>query len=322
MNPFVFSSDNKRYHTFSFWLKEHFGHRVFKVPLDAGFGCPNRDGTCGSTGCHFCSGQRSGEFGGNRHDSLRTQFETVRQTLGQKWQTDRYIAYFQAGTATYAPTETLRKIYSEALSFEGVVGLSVATRADCLPDETVALLSELSSRVFLMVELGLQTVHDKTALALGRGHSFAQFLAGFEKLQKANIPTVVHLINGLPGETPQMMRQSAKILADLRPFGAKIHMLQVLKNTPLGEVFANTPFAVLTKEEYIALVCDQIALFPPETVLMRLTGDGDHTALLAPQWSVNKRSVLAGIDKELVRRQSFQGKNYNPERKSFDASDL
>lgn len=310
MEGFPYSDDNKRYHTWNYYLRRRYGQKVCKIPLNAGFGCPNRDGTCGKSGCSFCSGLLSGDFGGNPALDLSTQFESVRQEMDKKWPGARYLAYFQAGTNTYAPVQVLREKFEEALSFPGVVGLSVATRADCLPDPVLDLLEELSKKTDLWVELGLQSVHDQTGQRIGRGHDYAAFLSGYEALKSRGIAVCVHLINGLPGESRDMMLESVRQVGALRPFAVKLHLLHLLKGTPLAKEYEKAPFPLLEKEAYVSLVCDQLSLLPPETVIQRLTGDGDRAQLLGPLWSVRKREVLNAIDQEMARRNAYQGDHF------------
>ncbi|MBQ5989493.1 MAG: TIGR01212 family radical SAM protein [Oscillospiraceae bacterium] len=308
MNEFAISGDNKRYYTQNRFLRETFGEKVVKLSLNAGFTCPNRDGTCGTGGCIYCSPMLSGDFSGNSGSSLTDQMKEQIALLSEKWKSSSYIAYFQAGTNTYAPVEKLSALFSEALAFPGTKGLTVATRADCLPDDVLKLLGDLSEQTFLTVELGLQTIHDKTAELINRGHTFGIFLESFEKLKSMGIRTCIHIINGLPGETRKMMLETAERVSGLHPGCIKIHMLHITKGTNLSEMYRTAPFPLLSKEEYISLVCDQIELTTPDIVIERVTGDGDKRILEAPLWTCDKRSVLNGIDKELKRRDSFQGK--------------
>ncbi len=305
-NPFCFSYDNKRYHTFDYEMKRLFGHKVVKVPLDAGFTCPNLDGSKGTGGCTYCGSRGAGEFAG-KGGTLAEQFEDGKRTLSRKWPSAQYLAYFQAHSNTYAPVSRLRSLFEEALSLDGVKGLCVATRADLLPDDVLNLLDALNRRTFLTVELGLQTVHDQTAERINRCHSFAEFLKGYSALGERGIRACVHLINGLPGETWEMMVETAEQVAALSPWGIKIHMLHIIKGTKLAEEYGKFPYQLPGLEEYAALVCDQLERFAPETVVERITGDGPKDRVIAPLWTLRKREVLAAIDKEFVRRESFQG---------------
>ena len=306
-NPFEFSDDNKRYHTYNYYLRRRFGRKVMKIPLNVDLGCPNRDGTKGIGGCKFCSAHLSGEFAGNPCDDIRTQFESVKAKMNEKWADGLYIPYFQAGSNTYAPVEKLREMYETALSVENCAGLSIATRADCIDGEKAALLGELAKRTYLTVELGLQTVHDKTALAMNRCHTYGDFLKGYELLRKSGVNVCVHIIDGLPGETHGMMLETARELSRLDLHSIKIHLLHVLKDTELAGMYERGEFETLEMREYVDIVCDQIELLPKELIIQRVTGDGARSELIAPLWSLKKFCVMNEIDKELGRRNSFQG---------------
>ncbi|UOF89775.1 TIGR01212 family radical SAM protein [Fodinisporobacter ferrooxydans] len=302
---------DKRYHTWNFDLRKQFGGKVFKVPLDAGFTCPNRDGTVAFGGCTFCSARGSGDFAGSRRRNLVQQFEDVRGTLHKKWPKAKYIAYFQAFSNTYAPVEELREMYEAVLALPDVIGISIATRPDCLPGDVLDLLAELHTRTFLIVELGLQTVHEQTSKRINRAHDTPTFLAGLFELKKRGIQTCTHMIYGLPGETDEMMMQTAEIVAMLPTEGVKLHLLHVLHGTPLANEYIEGKFELLTKERYIQLICDTLEILPPAMAIHRLTGDGPPETLLGPFWSRKKWEVLNGIDEELKRRDSWQGKFYN-----------
>ncbi len=301
---------NKRYHTLDYHLKSLFGTKVVKVALNAGFSCPNIDGTLSYGGCSYCSSSGSGDFAGSPKESLADQFKSGIQILSRKWPSAKYIPYFQAHTNTYAPLTVLRQKYEETLSFPNVVGLSIATRPDCLPDEVLDYLSELNQRTYLSVELGLQTIWDKTACAINRGYEYPVFEEAVKKLNSRHIRTCVHIINGLPGESIDQMRKTVKRISALPISAIKIHMLYLQKGTRLAQSYEKEPFPMISMEEYIHLICDQIELLPPNVVVERVTGDGAQDLLLAPIWSKNKKAVRNGIDKELKRRNSFQGKNY------------
>lgn len=266
-NPFAYSDDNKRYHTLHYHLRHRYGGRVFKVPLNAGFTCPNMDGTKGVGGCTYCSSQGSGDFAGDPSHSLARQFEEQKAILHQKWPKAQYIPYFQARTNTYAPVEILRERFEPVLKFPGVVGLAIATRADCLPDEVCGYLEDLSRRTDLTVELGLQSFSDETGERINRGHTTAEFLEGFWKLYQRGIPVCVHIINGLPGESLDEMRKTAEQLARLPIQGIKIHLLHVLEGTVLADQYRAGEFPLLTREEYVSVVCDQLELLPPQVVI-------------------------------------------------------
>ncbi|MBP3793537.1 MAG: TIGR01212 family radical SAM protein [Ruminococcus sp.] len=306
-NPFEYSQDNKRYHTYSYYLKKRFGQKVMKISLNVDLGCPNRDGTKGTGGCKFCSAHLSGEFAGDPCDDIRTQFETVRERMNEKWSKGLYIPYFQAGSNTYAPVERLSEMYETALELENCVGLSIATRADCIDDKKAELLGKIAKRTYLTVELGLQTVHDETALAMNRCHTFGDFLKGYELLRKNGVNVCVHIINGLPGETHDMMIETTRELSKLDLHSIKIHLLHVLKGTELAKMYERGEFETMTMSEYVYTVCDQIELLPKELVIQRVTGDGARSELIAPLWSLKKFCVMNEIDKELGRRNSYQG---------------
>lgn len=303
---FKYSMDNKRYHTLNYDLINRFKTRVFKVSLNGGFSCPNfKNGT----GCIFCSAKGSGDFAGNKEDDLLTQFNSVKSKLNNKWPDTKYIAYFQANTNTYAPVSILKKKYEEVLTFQSVVGLNIGTRPDAITDECLEYLKDLNKRTFLTIELGLQSMHNDTLKLINRGHDLKCFDACVKKLKENNINVVVHIINGLPGETKEMMMDTVKYLNTLKIDGIKIHMLHVLKNTPLEKYYKKTNFHLLTKEEYVNITCDQIEELNENIVIHRLTGDGAKDDLIAPLWTLKKVSVLNDIDKELKRRGTYQGFN-------------
>ena len=309
-NPFRFTDTNKRYHTYDYYLRKTFGGKCAKIPIDAGFTCPNIDGRCGMGGCIYCSGRGSGDFAEAPSLTVAEQYARVREKLSSKWSTERCIPYFQAHTNTYAPTEHLRTLFEEALAQDGVVGLNIATRADCLGDGVPELLAELAEKTVLTIELGLQTVHDETARKINRGHTFAEFEAGYQKLRAASekIGICVHLIFGLPDETREMMLESVRRVAELHPDQVKIHLLHIIKGTKMAEEYLAGNYTPLEKEEYVALVADAIERLPADIVIARVTGDGMASDLLAPEWSRKKVSVINDIDKLLYERNSWQGK--------------
>ncbi|MDP4160705.1 MAG: TIGR01212 family radical SAM protein [Bacillota bacterium] len=298
----------KRYHTFNEHLRETFGGKIFKVSLDAGFTCPNRDGTLGKGGCIYCSARGSGDFAGKQGQSIHNQFIDVTERMKKKWPSASYIAYFQAYTNTYAPVKRLREVYEEALEEENVVGLSISTRPDCLPGDVLDYLEELNQRTYLWVELGLQSIHDRTMESIGRGHDYAQFVKGLDQLRARGIRVCAHVILGLPGETKAEMMATGKAVAKLPLQGVKLHLLHVLRGTPLGVMYQHEPFALMTKDEYVSLVVDILEILPPEMVIHRLTGDGPPEELIGPLWSRKKWEVLNAIDAELERRDTWQGK--------------
>lgn len=301
---------NKRYHTLDYHLKQIFGTKVIKIALNAGFTCPNIDGTCSTGGCTYCSSSGSGEFAGCSLDSIPEQFEQGKQLLQHKWPMAKYIAYFQAHTNTYASLTTLQEKYETALRIKDVVGIAIATRADCLAEDVLDYLAELNQRTYLSVELGLQTIHNITAHTINRGYDYDIFEKAVWALHKRHIPICVHIINGLPGETKEMMLETVRVLSHLPISSIKIHLLYILNNTQMGNEYRKAPFPLLSQEEYISIVCDQLELLPQTVVIERLTGDGARNELIAPLWSSNKKAVRNGIDKELKRRESFQGKKF------------
>jgi radical SAM protein (TIGR01212 family) len=302
---------DKRYLTWNYHLKQQFGEKIFKVPLDGGFDCPNRDGNVAYGGCTFCSERGSGDFAGDRRDDLVTQFHAIKEKLHKKWRSGKYIGYFQAYTNTYAPVEELRDMYEVILEQEGVIGLSIATRPDCLPDDVVAYLAELNKRTYLWVELGLQTAHDQTGELINRAHDFQCYVEGVKKLRKHGIRVCSHIINGLPLETNAMMLQTAKEVAKLDVQGVKIHLLHLLKRTPMVKQYEKGMLDLMDKDTYIKLVCDQLEVLPTSMIVHRLTGDGPADLMIGPMWSLNKWEVLNGIDKEMKERNSWQGKYFS-----------
>jgi hypothetical protein len=304
LSPFTYSDTNKRYYTYDYYLRTRFGRKVGKIPLDIGCTCPNIDGTKGTGGCIYCSRRGSGDFAGLPSQPIREQYDTLRQLLYKKWSGAACIPYFQAHTNTYGSVEELSPYFEQALLFPQSVGISIATRADCLTGWS-DYLHDLNSRTFLTVELGLQSVWDRTASRINRCHSFAEFKEGYRLLE--GIPVCIHLINGLPGETREDMVESAKIVGALHPFAVKIHLLHVLDHTVLGDLYRKGEVRPLEREEYVQIVCDQLEVLPPDTVIERLTGDGLAESLLAPEWSKKKLVVQNEIDKEMSRRMSMQG---------------
>lgn len=307
-SPFIYSSDNKRYHTLSYHNKAVYGRKIFKSVLDCGFTCPNIDGSKGTGGCIFCDGGSSYFTDGTL--TIAEQLEKEIRRIHNKHGSVPITAYFQANTNTYAPVEKLREMYLSVLEHPEVCGISIGTRADCLPEDVNDLLCEISMKTRLTVELGMQTVHEDTVRKINRCCSHEEFLRGYRKLRENNIRTCLHIINGLPDETPEMMTETARQLAEMRPDAVKIQMLHVIKNTPLEKLFRDGKFRLLSRDEYIDTVVRQLEVLPPETVIERITGDGDKSKLVAPMWSTDKISVLGGIDKRLAELDTWQGKYY------------
>ena len=304
INKFKYSSDNKRYYTLNYYYRNKYNSKVFKVSLNAGFGCPNKKN---GNGCIYCL-NGSGE---NRGISLTEQFNIVKNTMEKKWKNSKYIGYFQADTNTYAPLSKLKECYESILNIDGVIGLNIATRPDSITDEVYDYLEELSKRTDLVVEIGLQTIHEKTAKLINRGHSLECFNECINELRKRNINVVVHIINGLPYETKEEMIETIKYVSNLDIQGIKIHMLFILKETELEKMYNLTHFHVLTKEEYIDIVCDQLEYLREDIVVNRITGDPIKELTIEPKWLFKKFCVLNDIDKEMVRRDSYQGIKYN-----------
>ena len=300
---FIYSDDNKRYHTQSYHLKSTFGKKVVKVPVDAGFSCPNIDGTVGCGGCIFCLDGS----GPNSRLSIEEQYFQNREGLLKKWQTDAFIIYLQTHSNTYAPDIVLDEIYRKALALEGVVGLTVATRPDCISDGALSILEELSKKTYLTLELGLQSIFNKTLETINRGHTYEDFLACYKRLQERGIRVAVHMINGLPDESVDMMMESVSTVASLKPFAMKLHLLYVEKGTAVEQMWRDGKLPYFERDEYVSLLCDEIERIPSEVVIERLTGDGKADILLSPLWTMKKFAFLDEIDKELERRGSFQG---------------
>lgn len=303
---YKYSLDNKRYTTLNYFYKTKFNKKVFKVSLNANFSCPNKKNGIG--GCIFCSKLGSGDFAGNKEYDLITQFNDVLNVMLKKWNDAYYIGYFQANTNTYADIDTLKEKYETVLKIDNVIGLSIATRSDAISEECYDYLEELSKRTFLTVEIGLQSMHNETLKLINRGHDLDNFIKCIKELKRRKIRVVVHIINGLPFETKEMMLDTVKFLNDLDIDGIKIHMLHIIKDTALEKLYNETNFHVLTKEEYIDIVIDQLEYLKPKIVIERITGDPAQDDLIEPKWLIKKFCVLNDIDKEMVKRDSFQGK--------------
>ncbi|EOD4204772.1 TIGR01212 family radical SAM protein [Enterococcus faecalis] len=311
MQIFPYSDDpNKRYHTWNYALRQQFGEKIFKVPIDGGFDCPNRDGTVAKGGCTFCSVSGSGDMIVAPSDPLPLQFQKEIQLMHQKWPTvDQYIVYFQNFTNTHAPVDVIRHRFEQVVNEKGVVGLSIGTRPDCLPDEVVNYLAELNERFYLWVELGLQTTFEETSAAINRAHDYQTYLDGVAKLRKHGIRVCTHLINGLPEETPAMMRENVRrTIQDSDIQGIKLHLLHLMTNTKMMRDYNEGRLQLMSKEAYVSVICDQLEMIPPEIVIHRLTGDAPFETIIGPMWSLKKWEVLNAIDAEMKRRNSYQGK--------------
>ncbi len=294
--------DNKRYHTLNYFFKKKFGQKVFKVPLDINSTCPNQY----NGGCIYCSNKSVAGISDNTLDILE-QFEKGRKIMEQKWPDSLYIPYFQSGTNTYNDKNLVKGYIDKLLLLPKVIGIDIATRPDCLSDEWLDYLKELNKKTFLIVELGLQSSNNNTLKFINRGHDKEIFKKAVEKLHERNIFVVAHIINGLPYEEKEDMINTIKFVNDLKIDGIKIHMLYIAKNTPLASYYENNKFHILTREEYIDIVCDQLRLLNPDVVVMRITGDPELNELVAPEWLIKKFMVLNGIDQEMAKRNIYQG---------------
>lgn len=308
-NPFIYSDTNKRYYTLDYYYRNKFHSKVCKISLNAGFSCPNLDGTVGYGGCIYCSKSGSGEFAGRIGDHLLKQFNDVKKIYDKKWPQAKYIGYFQARTNTYAPIDKLKEAYETILNEENVIGLSIATRSDSITDECLDYLEKLNERTYLTIELGLQTIKEETTKLINRCHTLDNFEEMVKKLRAKNIDVVVHIINGLPYETKEDMIATARYLSNLDIQGIKIHMLSILKDTALEKLYEKENFHILTKEEYIDIVISQLENIRKDIVIHRITGDPKIEDLIEPYWLTKKFCVLNDIDKEMVKRQTYQGKN-------------
>ena len=306
-NKFKYSDSNKRYHTLDYFYKNKFKSKVFKVSLNGGFTCPNKDGKVGTRGCIYCSRTGSGEFAGNIKDNLLKQFDDVKEMMSKKWPNSKYIAYFQANTNTYAPLDVLKEKYETVYKLPNVVGLSIATRPDSIEDDVYDYLEKLSKETYLTVELGLQSIHEKTNKIINRCHSLECFNKSVKELRKRNINVVVHIINGLPYETKEMMIDTVKYLNNLDIQGIKIHMLHILKNTDLYDMYQKEKFHVLSRDEYVSIVCEQLRYLREEIVINRITGDPKEDDLVEPTWLIKKFGVLNEIDKYMAKYDIYQG---------------
>ena len=301
-------NDEKHYVTLNNYLRNRFGTKVIRISLNAGLSCPNRDKSPNNIGCLYCSSNLSGDFAGKKEDSFTNQFNSIKKVMENKWHDGLYIAYLQAGSNTYASIETLREIYNEVISLdEKIVVLSIATRPDCINEEIVTLLNEISKKVGLWIELGFQTANDIIKDKLNIGYNNSNFEYSMRLLNDNNIPVIVHIINGLPEDTEDSMINTIKYLNQFKISGIKIHMLHILKNTPLGDIYLNKPFKVLSKDEFIDISVKQLRLLNPNVVVHRITGDPDKENLIEPTWVLKKFVVLNDIDKLMRKENYYQG---------------
>ena len=309
VNKFPFTLDNKRYHTLTYFYQEKFGCKIAKVSLNANFSCPNIDGRKSYGGCIFCSKSGSGDFAGNKEESLLLQFEKGKKMMQQKWPDAKFIAYFQARTNTYADIDTLKRYYEPFINHKDCVGIAIATRSDAISDECLDYLEDISKRTYLQVELGLQSAKEETLKHINRGETLDEFELMVKKLRERKINVVVHIINGLPYEQEEDMLNTVKYLNKLDIQGIKIHMLHILKDTPLEKIYKSKPFKVLTREEYVDITVKQLTYLRKEIVIHRITGDPKKEDLIAPTWLLKKFEVLNEIDKKMVKENIYQGDN-------------
>ena len=298
----------KHYITFNNYLKNRFGHKVFRISLNAGFTCPNRDGSKSNLGCIYCSEKLSGDFAGNKIDSFKVQFEEGLKLMNQKWEQGTYIAYLQAGTNTYSDINTLRNTYEEIVSLhKDIEVLSIATRPDCINEEIVDLLDEINQKCEVWIELGFQTMHESTSILINKCYTNKDFEKAIKLLNEKNIKVIVHIINGLPNETKEMMIETTKYLNQFNIFGLKIHMLHIMKNTPLENIYQEKPFHILSLEEFVDITTTQLRYINTNTVIHRLTGDSPKELLIEPLWTLKKFVVLNEIDKHMRKYNIYQG---------------
>ncbi|MGD1151336.1 MAG: TIGR01212 family radical SAM protein [Syntrophales bacterium] len=305
-----FWNNTKRYYDLkSFWLNR-FGCRVYKLQIDAGFTCPNRDGTVSTGGCIYCDGRGSRLRQVGPLPSVAEQIRRGKEYYKRNRNAGKFIAYFQTFTNTYAPIEKLKELYDEALAEEDVIGLSIGTRPDCVPDSIIDLFQDYTRERHIWLELGLQSIHDRTLGLINRGHSAATFLDALHRLSGSNINICTHIIVGLPGETREDILETARVLATLPIHGIKIHALLALRGTVIGDLYEKGEITMFNRDDYVTIVCDILEILPPEMVIQRLTADGYRDIFLGPKWAVNKMEVLNAIDRELDRRNTYQGIHY------------
>lgn len=312
-NTFIYSDTNKRYYTFSYYLKNNFQSKVFKVPLNANFSCPNRDGTKAVGGCTFCSALGSGDYAGSIQDTMQEQFNKGKERMLVKWPTGKAMAYFQAYTNTYASLETLKAHFDPFIENDEVIALSIATRADCLSDETIAYLETLTHKKEVWIELGLQSIYDETSTIINRGHTFTEFTTAIDRLSRTNLKICVHLMNSLPNETREQMIESARVVGSMNIHAIKIHMLHVIQNTKMALQYQVQAFPLLSLEAYVEVIVRQLEVIREDIVIQRLTGDAVKEDLVAPLWTLNKTQVLNDIDKYMQLHDTYQGKYYKKE---------
>jgi radical SAM protein (TIGR01212 family) len=311
-----FWNNTKRYFDLkSYWLNR-FHCRVHKLPIDAGFTCPNRDGLVAAGGCIYCDGRGSALRRAGDLPSVGEQIRRGKEFYRRRGKAEKFVAYFQTFTNTYASVDRLKALYDEALEVGDVIGLSIGTRPDCLPDETLALIRSYARRCDVWLEFGLQSIHDRTLMAINRGHDAAAFLDAVRRVGGSPVQICTHIIVGLPGESHEDMMETARAVAELPVQGIKIHSLLALRGTVLGQRYERGELPMMSRDEYVATVCDILEILPPEMVIQRLTADGYREIFLGPQWAGNKLAVINAIDRELEARASWQGKKYDDLAKS------
>ncbi len=301
--------NGRRYHSLDSYLKESFGEKLYKLALDGGMTCPNRDNTVGQGGCIFCSGEGSGDFAAKYCGDINAQLEAAKTSVAAKFDGERYIAYFQSFTNTYAPPERLRELFVPVIMRDDIAVLDIATRPDCLPPEVLSLISELSAVKPVWVELGLQSADDLTAKLINRCYPTSVYDEAVKNLHDAGAQVITHMIIGLPGETEQDMLSTARHIAQCGSDGIKLQLMHILEGTVLAQMFRRGEFRALEEDEYISIVAQIISILPPEMVIHRLTGDGDREKLIAPRWSLDKRRVMNKINHELKKHTIIQGCN-------------
>ena len=309
-NKFKYSFNEKRYHTFNYYLKTKYNCKVSKVILDANFTCPNRDGKKGYGGCIFCSNKGSGDSNLSIHDDLLKQYQNNKAVMDNKWLNSLYIPYFQSFSNTYGPLDKIKNMLEPFIHMNEVCEIAIATRCDCLQEETIEYLDSLTSIKPIWLELGLQSSNDNTGKLINRGHTFDEFKKALQRLEKTNIKACVHVMNGLPFESKEDMLQTIKDINHLKFDGIKIHMLHILKDTKLALMHQDKPFSLISRDEYIELVVKQLELLRPEVVVQRLTGDPLKDELIYPDWLLNKTTILNDIDKLMRKLDTYQGSKY------------
>ncbi len=305
------------FYSANMYYKEIFGEKIIKLAIDGGFTCPNRDGLLSRGGCVFCSESGSGDFAGSRNLNIKKQYEQMKEVMAKKWDNGKYMMYFQAYTNTYAPIERLRKLYYEAISQEGVVALSIATRPDCLGEDVIELLEEISKKVYVCVELGFQTSKEESVKFINRCYENEVYKKAVKRLRKSGIDVITHIILGLPNESYEDMLESVKYAIKSGTKGLKLQLLHIIKNTRLYDYYKENEFKVFSYEEYIKVIVSLIENIPQDVVIHRITGDGKKENLFMPLWSLDKRRVLNGIAKEFINQNTYQGKKIQPWKVGF-----